>query len=126
MIWAHILGHSETTSVPGPLVSPPVGKATGKAAMNPHQAIKATLTYLKSAALEGALGIAGTEATIDNDGNLPVDYINDSQYADILSILQELGKSEAAFCKWLKIESLDKMPINKFDGAIRELEKWKK
>jgi len=123
---AHRLGHEETTSMTAPFVVSPVGKTSGRAAMNPQQAMKATFTYLRSATLEGALGIAGTDATLDDDGNLPVEYINDQSFADITTLIQEVGAKEAAFCKYMRIESIDKMPATLFKKAVTELERKRK
>ena len=45
---------------------------------------------------------------------------------DIITLLQEIGKSEQAFCKYKKIESLDKLPADQFEAIVKELEGWRK
>ena len=128
VIVSHSLGHRETISMTMPIVSPPVGKVSGQSAMNPTQAIKATFTYLRGALLEAALGIAGTDATHDNNGNSPEseEVINDQNFADITTLIQEVGANEKAFLKYLKIDSLDKMPASMYERAVKELERKRK
>lgn len=68
--------------------------------------------------------------TGDDDGNMagsePVEYINDQNFADITTLIQEVGANEKAFCKYLKIESLDKMPASMYERAVKELERKRK
>jgi hypothetical protein len=47
-------------------------------------------------------------------------------FADITTLIQEVGANEKAFCKFLKIESLDKMPASMYERAIKELERKRK
>ena len=125
IIVSHSLGHRETISMTMPIVSPPVGKVSGQSAMNPTQAIKATFTYLRGALLEAALGIAGSDATHDNNGNsgAPEEFINDQCFADLRSLISEVKAREVDFCKFLKIESLEKMPASMYEKAVKELQR---
>jgi hypothetical protein len=117
----HRLGHSEITSQSAPIVTPPGGE---RSAMNAQQAVKATVTYLRSTALEGALGIVGSEATIDIDGNSMEngEVISDDQFATIQALMDETKTKEGFFCKSMKIESIDKMPVSKYESAVKILE----
>lgn len=66
---SHRMGHSESNSMTAPIDKAAVGKESGKRSRNPIQDIKSTFTYLRAATCEAALGVAGTEGTIDDDGN---------------------------------------------------------
>ena len=67
---SHKLGHSESSSMIGPILAGPIGRVSGQSARNPLQDIKTTFTYLRSATCEAVLGVAGSEASsVDNDGN---------------------------------------------------------
>lgn len=122
-------GHHEDFSLEAPIDKAAIGKASGQKSRNALQDIKSTLTYLRSATAEMALGVAGTDATKDDDGNSagsPVEYASDQAIADITAILQEIDKSEKSFCKYKKIDSLEKLPAKQVDSVLKELEKWRK
>lgn len=57
----HRLGHSESTSMVGPL------DTSGQ--KNPLQQVKSTVTYLKIATFEAIVGIASSDGNADDDGN---------------------------------------------------------
>ena len=128
IVVSHSLGHEEVIPMTIPIVSAPIGKQSGQAAMNPSQAIKATFTYLRGALLEAALGMAGSDATLDDDGNSygDVEPINDQQFADITALIKEVGAKEVPFCKYLKIKSIDAMPSTMYERAVKELERKRK
>ena len=68
--------------------------------------------------------------TGDDDGQAagtpPVEVINDQQFADITSLITEVKANEKAFLKYLKIESLDKMPAPMYERTMKELERKRK
>jgi len=66
---AHRLGHTESVSMTAPIDQAAIGKQSGERSRNPIQDIKSTFTYLRSATCEAILGVAGTEGTVDDDGN---------------------------------------------------------
>ena len=66
---AHRMGHTESISMTAPIDQAAVGKSSGERSRNPIQDIKSTFTYLRSATCEAILGVAGTEGTINDDGN---------------------------------------------------------
>jgi len=66
---AHRLGHTESVSMTAPIDQAAIGKSSGERSRNPIQDIKSTFTYLRSATCEAILGVAGTEGTVDDDGN---------------------------------------------------------
>ena len=67
---AHRLGHTESVSMTAPIDQAAVGRVSGERSRNPIQDIKSTFTYLRSATCEAILGVAGTEGTVDDDGNI--------------------------------------------------------
>jgi len=66
---AHRMGHIEAITMTAPIDKAAIGKQSGERSRNPLQDIKSTFTYLRSATCEAILGVAGTEGTIDDDGN---------------------------------------------------------
>jgi hypothetical protein len=116
---SHELGHAESTSLSH---SP---DSSGK--KNSIQAIGSTITYLQRYTILALTGLA-TKGQDDDGTSIvePEEKLNDSQYADIVSILQEIGKSEQAFCKYKKVKSLNDLPFNSFEAIIKELEGWRK
>lgn len=92
------------------------------------EAYKMAITDALSVALK-MIGVAADIYAGRWDGSTfweKPEVINDIQYADLVSILQEINKTERAFCQYKKIESLDKMPVSMYDAAIKELESWRK
>jgi len=66
---AHRMGHTEVITMTAPIDKASIGKQSGERSRNPLQDIKSTFTYLRSATCEAILGVAGTEGTVDDDGN---------------------------------------------------------
>ena len=115
---SHSLGHSESMSMTGPIDESPIGRESGRAARNPLQNIKSTFTYLRSAICEAILGVAGTEATSDDDGNGGTKYISDTQKSTIVDMINDTGTDEKKFLEYLKAESIDLIPEAKFNVAM--------
>jgi hypothetical protein len=112
---AHELGHSESTA----LFSAP--DKTGS--KNDIQALGSAIFYLERYTLFALTGIA--PARMDDDGNAtsgPVEYINDQQYGSIIDMMNHVEADEEKFLQYLKIESIEKMPLNKFNMAVKALE----
>jgi len=119
-IITHEMGHHETF---GPISAPP--DTSGN--KNAIQAISSTNSYLQRITLLGGSGLAAKG--MDHDGqDKPgeVVFINDQQFADITSLISEVGADEKKFIKYLKIKSLDKMPEKLYTKAVEELERKKK
>ena len=114
---SHKLGHSESTQL--------TAESDNSGSKNAIQALGSTITYLERYTLLALTGLATHE---DDDGiaSEPVEYINDQSFADITTLIQEVGANEKAFCKFLKIDSLDKMPATMYSRAIKELERKRK
>jgi len=112
----HKAGYGESVTLPGPIDT--------SGSKNPLQQVKSTVTYLRKATFEAITGIATSDPIADDDGNSsgPVEYINDQQYGSILDMMNAAEADEEKFLKYLKIESLEKMPLNKFNMATKALE----
>ncbi len=104
----HIQGHSECTALTaGP-------DKTGS--KNDIQAVGSTVTYLERYTLFAILGMASAE--MDDDGGGATEYISESQAANLDALLDEVKANKQAFCKYFKIESVQKLPIKALKDAI--------
>ena len=65
----HRLGHTESRPMTVPIDQAAIGHKSGERSRNPIQDIRSTFTYVRSMAAEAILGVAGTEGTVDDDGN---------------------------------------------------------
>jgi hypothetical protein len=87
-----------------------------------------TLTHAKASAvtygrryLVGMIFNLSTGENSDDDGNAAGGMgatISDDQLMQLEMIMQEVGANFEAFCKLLKVESLDKLPSRQFDSAL--------
>ena len=108
----HTQGHTECTSLTaGP-------DKTGS--KNDIQAVGSTVTYLERYTLFAILGLASAE--MDNDGKGITEYITEKQFADLIALMEEVGADKIKFCKYMKIESLDKLPAKVYSQAIALVE----
>ena len=103
----HIKGHTECTS----LTAAP--DKTGS--KNDIQAVGSTVTYLERYTLFAILGMASAE--MDDDGGA-MEYISESQAADLNALLDEVKANKPAFCKYFKVESVEKLPVKALKDAI--------
>lgn len=116
----HEKGHSEETTLSAP--------ADVSGSKNPIQAIGSTITYLERYSLLALTGLATYDQDDDGVGSaqIPADveYITDKQLNIIRDLLIELGieKNESKFAKFLKVDSLEKLPASKYKQAISVLE----
>lgn len=115
-VLTHELGHSERTTLSaGP------DKSGSK---NSIQAIGSTVSYLQRYTLMAATGLAAHDMDDDaRSAGKPVEYITESELADLNALVEEVGADVAAFCKYLKIESMDKMPRSWLENAVKILNK---
>jgi hypothetical protein len=114
-IIAHRAGHSELTTLSA------ANDESGN--KNSIQAIGSAATYLQRYTLKLALGLSATK---DTDGNTPSKPINDAQLSELRDLLAAMEKSEAAYCKYLKIKSLEYLPEKNFETVKAELTAWHK
>lgn len=115
-ILTHEMGHSEKVSM--------TGQPDKSGSKNPIQQIKSTKTYLEIATFESVTGLASSES-LDDDGNgsgKPVEVITPNQFANIISLFQEVDGSEEAFCKYFKITKIEQLPAKSYEKAVAMLE----
>lgn len=114
-IVTHSLGHSESTT----MTAPP-DKSGSK---NPIQEIKSTITYLKAATFEGIMGLASTDANIDDDGNgaASVQYISEKQVSTITDMINAHYRNPKQFLDWLGVQSVEQIPANQYGRAMSAL-----
>lgn len=124
---AHKMGHVESISMTGPIDDAPVSKSSGKRSRNPLQDVKSTFTYLRSITCEAILGVAGTEATLDDDGNAAgdteTDFITSEQAEEITALIKEKNIDVKKWLNDLKIDSIESMRVDWYAPAIRDLKK---
>ncbi len=127
---SHRMGHSETTSMSGPIDASPVGGQSGKRVRNPLQDVKSTFTYLRSATCEAVLGVAGTEGTINDNGNagsISVEFITKEQVKELTKELKGFPDEGKAFLEWLEVETVDTITAGKqYNQALSGLKDAKK
>lgn len=117
-IITHTLGHSELTEMSGP--------ADETGAKNPIQQIKSTRTYLQSATLESALGIASSASNVDDDGNGAgncAKHIDKAQQNNIVDLLAAIDYDEKKFLDHFKWVSIEGIPSKSYSKAVCALEK---
>jgi len=107
----HNMGHSESVK----MTAPPDGSGS----KNPIQQIKSTITYLKAATFESIMGLASTDANMDDDGNhTGLKTIDEKQISTLYDMINGTGTDEAKFLEWLKVESVESIPVSLFNKAI--------
>jgi len=111
----HELGHSESTSL--------TADADTSGSKNPIQAIGSTVSYLSRYTILALTGLATHEQDTDGITGEPEEVINDQCYADLKSLISEVGANEVQFCKFLKIKSLAGMPMSMYERAVKELQR---
>lgn len=126
-ILTHRMGHSESKTMAGPIDQAPVGKESGKAARNPLQNIKSTFTYLRSATFEAVMGVAGTDASQDDDGNNAgaPEFITPEQTKQITDLIEAKNVDSVKFLEYMKVETVDTIHAKDFAKAMGVLKKAK-
>ena len=120
-IITHSQGHSERT-----WLQSGADQSGGK---NNIQALGSTVTYLQRYTLFAATGLAAKG--VDDDGNGPIEYINEQQAADLECLITEVGADKSAFLRWLSsklkmtINNLDKIPAKAYQSAVAGARSYK-
>lgn len=113
----HVRGHSEETTLSA--------LADSSGSKNSIQAIGSTITYLERYTLLALTGLATFD--MDDDAkSADVEYITEKQQHEIRDLLIGLNQAEEGFCKYLKIESIEKMPKEKYQQAKIAIEQKSK
>ena len=98
--------------------------AKGGDVMTKTHAAGAAQQYGMRYLLKGIFNVAIGED--DNDGNDDVVYINENQVADLRSLLEEVKADTSTFCKFFKIESIEKLPAKAYPYAVSMAEAKRK
>lgn len=114
----HEMGHSESTKLSA---SP---DDSGK--KNSIQAIGSTISYLERYTLLALTGLATHDMDDDGKGTEPEEFINEKQVSQILDMINDKNADEAKFCEYFKIEKIEKMPVSRFEEAVKLLKAKKK
>ena len=117
---SHRMGHSESVSITVPIDQAAIGKASGQRSRNAIQDIKSTFTYLRSVTFEAILGVAGTEASLDDDGNSAAgnEFITEAQAKEINDLLKKTGADVPKFLKYAGAETVDTIPAKAYKKVI--------
>jgi len=126
---AHRLGHIETLSITAPIDQAAIGKQSGQRSRNAIQDIRSTFTYLRSMTCEAILGVAGTEGTMDDDGNTAgtaPEYINEKQIKTITDYMNQFQVDEKKFLEYMGVESVETILAKDWNKAFNALEAKRK
>lgn len=118
-IVSHIDGHSERTTMDA--------APDSSGSKNGIQQRGSTITYLQRYTLIAALGLTTADEDIDgrmlrSDG----DYINDTQLADLESLLGEVTANRQKFLEHFKIQELGDLKASQYRMAVQMLERKRK
>lgn len=114
----HAAGHSESVSMGG-------GPDTGPG-RNAIQARGSTKTYLERYTVTAILGLAAQDADDDGGKASGVEYINETQAADLKALMTEVAADSAKFLAYMKADSLADIPAKDYTKAVRALEAKRK
>ncbi|MCK5610743.1 ERF family protein [Candidatus Pacearchaeota archaeon] len=116
---SHAGGHSESVVLSGPYDT--------SGLKNGAQSVVSTGTLLRRHTLMMILGLASGDP--DNDGrgapakSAPVDVISEHQEAELEALITEVGADRYGFVSYLKIDSLDQLPKDRYASAVKDLER---
>lgn len=114
----HVAGATRTATFTGPY------DASGK--KNPLQARASARSYGKRYTLSDVLGIA-TEEDDDGDGaGGSVEFVTESQAADLEAVAEEVGIDVPAFFAWFGVKSWDEIPAKRVKEASDAIERKRK
>ena len=114
----HELGHSEQTSL--------AAAADQSGGKNSIQAIGSAVSYLERYTFMAITGLAARDQDDDGIGADPVETISEEQVADLEALITEVNAGKAAFLKYLKVESLDQIPVKSYPRCVAALEAKRK
>lgn len=109
----HSAGHSERVSM-----SAAPDNGPGR---NAIQARGSAKSYLERYTLMAILGLAATDQDDDDGHTTEIKYVSDEQIATLNEWLESTGSDKAKFLKYLKVESLDKLPEKSYETAVSAL-----
>lgn len=110
----HLGGHVETASFTLPIDNP--------SGMSEQQKVASALTFAKRQTLTSVAGITTADTDDDAGEEKPV-VISERQAADLEALADEVNVDKAKFLGWLKAETFAGIRADKYDAAVRELER---
>lgn len=111
-VLTHRSGHSERTTIKLPT------DASGS--KNAVQAVASSVSYGKRYTA-GALLNLTSHGEDDDAFKAAVEYCTDEQLATLNEWIKATGSDKAKFLKFLKVDSLDKLPAKQYDKALSAL-----
>lgn len=112
----HLNGHSETATFECPV--------DGNDSMSDPQKYASTLTFARRYSLIQVLGLTTCDPDDDAGKPLPpaaVAGTTEAQAADLRALLEETKVPEDAFVKRLGVASVEEIPPDRYDAAVRAL-----
>jgi ERF superfamily len=112
----HSMGHSRHVSMCA-------GKDdSGK--KNAIQQVASTVTYLERYTLLAITGQAAQDQDDDSKTSQApiVEVITEQQAGDLQALIAEVKADEKKFCVFYKIDSVENLPLEKFESAVKSLE----
>ena len=116
-VLSHSAGHSERTTIKLP--------ADASGSKNAVQAVASSVSYGKRYTA-GALLNLTSHGEDDDAYRSVVEYITDEQIVVLREWLDSTGSNEDKFLKFLKVESLAKIPAKAYDHALTEIRRKEK
>ena len=110
---AHIMGHSEETSLTSGL--------DNSGAKNTIQALGSTITYLERYTLLALTGLATHEQDDDGKGSGEIKYISDKQKSTIIDMINAKEVDEEKFLQYMDAETVDAIPVANYEKAMAAL-----
>lgn len=124
-IIAHEDGHSEETTL--------AGSPDTSGSKNNYQAIGSAATYLQRYTLKLALGLSAAKdddaQSATNQASQDVEYINEEQIGDLMTLINNSGYPLQEFCKIGRVDKLHEIRADRFQAAknrlLKEIGKFK-
>lgn len=114
-VLAHVLGHSERTSITLP--------SDTSGAKNAVQAIASSVSYGKRYTAGALLNFATGGQDDDGQAAGGPPRISEEQIANLEALITEVGADKAAFLKYMQADSLDRIQAKSYGMAVKALEK---
>lgn len=114
-ILTHRAGHSQSTTMDGPL--------DDSGSKNAIQQASSTVTYLERYTLLAATGLATDEQDDDGRGGEALVYVSESQVADLTALIEEVGANKQSLLKFLGYERLESIPAGQYESVVKIVER---
>ncbi|MCC7463321.1 MAG: ERF family protein [Gammaproteobacteria bacterium] len=113
-VLSHREGHSEQTSL-----TLPIDTSGNK---NAVQSVGSSTSYGKRYTASALLNLRTGESDDDGQaGDGPV-LVNEEQVANLEALISEVGANRAAFLKYIKVASLEQIPVASYESCVKLLQ----